>query len=318
MISYANISKDKSSSSEDSVKSGKLNHFVITVIADGNGSIGVSSRHYNKGGLRYSEIALTTETLVNRMYDHISKIINRMLEIRTEESKDLLSPLFELRSLRYVFKNGIQKIIPRVVGEVCCCLMLTVIDTHNRKFYCVSIGDCDYTIYNVKDKGNITPHAIKNLQDSSKIYKRSDCNYIAVPNSVIASNVSDFNIGTIETYESPLPEKYCVLVYSDGLSKEAYIPEEDIIEEIEGIILERNMNINARDFINKDPNVLVTTFNLLKYIEKYLVYVIRPEELLSIIETEINNGSKSIIKKIMLHTDESYKQDDRSISVFIN
>lgn len=285
MIHELNQSKNDYYGSEDSIKSGIINNYFITIIADGNGTVGLQSKKYHKDNLQYSEIALSTEQLVMGLYKYVTSI--------------LLIENITLNYLSTIVQEGLYKIANKINYQICCCLICVVINRSTSVLYSISIGDCDFTIFDISNINNIYQFYTKSQQTTIQLYQTSSNNYIQVPNVIICP---PFSMGMIDQCQLQLPYQYCILVYSDGLSREAVIPEKDFKE-----------GINKLAYISK-----LSLFNELRNEEKYLKSIISLDLLLSIIKNELKNGGKAIIDQLILNADENHKIDDRAVVFFSN
>lgn len=275
-VSSKNISKSTKEESEDCIIVDTMfPHHTLIIQADGNGSMGYRALKIQKeeDGKIYSTVALGTAELCKHVHQYLTPFLKHSVGGR--------GIIINTRIIRCILLNSMRK----AQYQVYCCIMITIVDKRTHTLHTFSIGDCSYAIYDV-GANKITEKTKDPVESISKINKY----YMAVPSSVIKDPI---HIPNIHYYEETLPQKYCLIVSSDGLVGEVFIPENLINNE-------------------KDP---VEAFNTLRKDPKFALCNMTDDTLRDICKYVYERGAEAIADEIVKTIYPLQKVDDVSFCV---
>ena len=269
-IIIKNISKNPELESEDFIKSRKINdRFICSIVSDGNGSCGLMSAICNFPFDGYNKQA----TFISfSTYQYSIIILNKICEyLLTLSIDDSIS--FKILKKIYGIVNDI--LLRDVRAKICFCSLLTIIDKHLNRLYYYSIGDCSFSIINLKS------NKIKDKcqQKVTKIYYNNNTLY-RIPESL--SNSPEDT--TIDMGSITLPKSYIFLLYSDGIDYDYNFPVS---------LSSGQYNIITNTYLNTKLDKLIKENN-----SKYYTIAIRKDEILRIC-LDKDNTIQMIMNKIL-------------------
>ena len=231
--SLVNISKSDKMS-EDYVCLDHTNNYSVIIQADGNGTVGSLSDTININNKIYSEVALTTSDICNRLLKDIIYYIN------DRNNSITLSEAF-----RYTLRIQIFNILGCIWHKVAFCILISIIDKQNNVLHTYSVGDCSLSIYDIISNKLIIkpPDPIQEIRAIYNVYR------------IVPSSILDANIPKIYYWNIKLPSRYVLITYSDGLDYDIRIPIDDITEK--NIIKQKQQFID----LSKKPKYFVSNIS---------------------------------------------------------
>ena len=231
--SLVNISKSNRMS-EDHVCLDHTNNYSIIIQADGNGTVGSISNLININDKTYSEVALTTSNICDRLLKDLIDYINNKNDSIT---------------LSEAFSHTLRRQIFNILGctwyRVAFCVLISIIDKRNNTLHTYSVGDCSLSIYDIISNRLIVknPDPIQEIRAIYDVYR------------IVPSSILDAHIPTIHYWKFTLPTKYVLITYSDGLDSDIRIPVD--------VITERNIIKQKQQFseLSKNPKYWVSNIS---------------------------------------------------------
>ena len=301
-ISEINLSKTQLHS-EDFVQHEIINSkFCITMISDGNGSIGSNSKtdiyQYNNIYELGSTISITTDFYSKYIFKNLTKY----LKYNDLNITDIIDNI----------NNDIDSIYKERENTIRFCMLVTILDMNNNKLHTFNIGDCGFSLIDLDNK-----QIIRNkLQDIKRLsFNGRGTALVVCPNS-IHNNVNQereyINYDCIN-----VPKRFTFIQYSDGLDYDIAIPLAEIEQKIKRTITFDDYDFDDYTIIKGYTQLLKDKLKKDKHDSKYVKYNITKKEMVNI-STSYKN-SKDILTHIMkqiFSTDSRIKkQDDIAICV---
>lgn len=199
-----NIAKDEAYGSEDYIGYRHVgNNYTVIVQCDGNGELGSMSKKHRLNDRIYSEIAITTSKYGLRLLNELEYAFRRPRTMVPSITRTIINKMLEDQygdSMNVYF-----------------CLLVCIIDKLHNKLYTFSIGDCGYMLVDYEHNKYL-------MNPPQHIYA------VRVSNSFIRviPNSTKFN-PIIEESIIELPDKYTLMVYSDGIGWDKFVPQDMII-----------------------------------------------------------------------------------------
>lgn len=270
-VSSKNISKCAEEESEDCIvyNTNINNRYTVIVHADGNGTLGARSKRVYLDGKTYSEIALSTQIICNYIKDELTKHL--------EEDK-----MFDVETIRRIILDGLIF----STRNVYCCILILIVNHPLSMMYSYSVGDCSYSIYDIF-KCTLNN---KSKDPVDRIVLRDEM-FVPAPASICTDCLT---VPMIYYRKEELPNKYCILTYSDGLAEDVQIPRK-VLGEINTL-----KKFNA--FMN-NPRYHITNMSKV--------------DLYKIIRNNFKDGCECIIDNIIQHIFPLKRLDDVSVCVLM-
>lgn len=197
-----NKSKNEGFYSEDAVSFTEINNFVIMMVGDGNGSMGIASKKFIHKGMISSEIAYTTNkyisTIVNNIVSYIytNNYINEYI-------------------LRYIISKSVPSKDEMSTGF---CFCLAIIDKNENVLHTLTIGDCG-CIFTDSDDFSYCESTIS----ANGLIVEPDNSINIIP-SIFPTDIEN----KLTYQKSNINKGTRIIVYSDGLGWNADITGKDL------------------------------------------------------------------------------------------
>uniref|UniRef100_A0A6C0LJ98 PPM-type phosphatase domain-containing protein n=1 Tax=viral metagenome TaxID=1070528 RepID=A0A6C0LJ98_9ZZZZ len=302
-VTSINFSKDNLHS-EDAVLHEVINEQYVTFInSDGNGSAGKRSQKvlhkFDNDNLELASIiAVTTNYYTNRIF---KSIVN-----------DLKFNKFSIerasRRIEHIIINEI-KLDKRLVYF---CFLLSVIDLKNKKLYSIGVGDCLYTVFDLKN-GTMETNTLQKTQ--SLAFNGRGSALVGCPISI--HNTSSY-LYPINVKVSNIPDKFIFLQYSDGLGYDIAVPIHIIENELKRTITWDDESLTDDNIIKTHKKIEEKILKKDKPDSSYSRYNITKNEMYKVLSN--NKSTTKIILELIKCTeyapDNRRKNDDISLVVF--